>query len=128
MSSLFHGYVAAMDGAVDMINAEPFVFRPMRTVPNGLPAADATRASVEVEASFFDIGEEIEISPRRSGAERMQVRDSSTPMISVLEKLLPRLRQGDRFERVATGKLYHVGGIKPDDAGRLFLTVVEVPA
>lgn len=128
MPSMFHGMVAAMDGVVDMVNAEAFTFRPMRTVPNAAPVADGDRAVVAVAATFFDIGEEIELAPRRTGAERMQARDSSKPMISVLERLLPRVRQGDRFERAETGKLYHVAGIKPDDAGRLFLTVVEVPA
>lgn len=127
MASIFHGLVDAMDGVVDIVNAEAFSFRPMRAPKNGTPEADPDRAVVPlVEATFFDPAVEMEISPRRGGVERMQSRDSSQPQISVLAKLLPQgVRNGDRFVRAETGKTYKVDRIAPDDAGRLFLAVIE---
>lgn len=120
--SVFDSLVVRMDQTVDRIYAEDFSFAPMVTTPNSRPQPDASRAKVaSLQAAFLDAGELLKVG-ESGGPDR----SSSQPMISVVDSLLPQgVRQGDRFTRLKTGKVYEVTRTDPDGVNRSLLTVVE---
>ncbi|MDB5596283.1 MAG: hypothetical protein JWM36_3244 [Hyphomicrobiales bacterium] len=109
--------------AIDTTFGDPFVFIPM-AVLKGRPVPDATRPETPLVAAFMSHAEELDAEGKRVAANTVSPFSTETISIDFAADALPEApRLGDRLQHVASGRLFEISSVRPDEVARITVGV-----
>ncbi|GJE27952.1 hypothetical protein [Methylobacterium organophilum] len=131
MGSPFDAAMRAADRTIDGVFGELFHVDPIADASqsdldvNGPRRADSTRNPLPVTMTFQEVGDDYLPTARRVAGNAAQRLVGAKILLSVIDRNLPwQPREGDGFRRDKTGVIYRATKVEPDDAGRIWISVI----